>query len=294
MNRQSIPYILLQGLLFGTSVIASSFALGQFHPLTFLGSRLAIASLLFTAFYLWKGSGGRTIPKDRRLWIRASVIGILGTAFPMWAFINALQYLSSGVTSALITIAPAFTLLLAHFLLPDEQLTRNKSLGVAFAFGGGLLIALRGESGMADGRRADSIGYILVSMAIIIGGFRTIYARRFMHTLDSFDVAGVRVLTATAVILPISIRVVGIDLPTANGWGYFALVYSAIAGTFLGLYGEFNLIKRFGATAAAMTAYVIPVVASLGGVLLLGEQITIWIAAGMAFILLGITLTTSR
>ena len=211
----------------------------------------------------------------------------------MWAFVNSLQYLSSGVTSALITIAPAFTLLLAHFLLSEEQLTRNKSLGVAFAFGGGLLIALRGESGLADGRQADSIGYILVSMAIIIGGCRTIYARRFMRTLDAFDVAGVRVLTATAVILPISFRMVGIDLHTEDSWGYFALVYSTIAGTFLGLFGEFNLIKRFGATAAAMTAYVIPVVASLGGVLLLGEQITTWIAVGMAFILVGITLTTS-
>ncbi|MEE8567872.1 MAG: DMT family transporter [Anaerolineales bacterium] len=294
MNRQSIPYILLQGLLFGTSVIASSFALGQFHPLTFLGLRLAMASLLFTAFYLWKGSGGRTIPKDRRLWFHASVIGILGTAFPMWAFISSLQYLSSGVTSALITIAPAFTLVLAHFLLPEEQMTRNKSLGVAFAFSGGLLIALRGESGLADGRQADSIGYILVFMAIIIGGCRTIYAQRFMRTLDTFDVASVRILTTTAVLLPISIWMVGIDLHTVDGWGYFALVYSTIAGTFLGIFGEFNLIKRFGATAAAMTAYVIPVVASLGGVLLLGEQITSWIAVGMAFILLGITLTTSR
>jgi drug/metabolite transporter (DMT)-like permease len=294
LNLQSIPYILLEGILIGTNIIASSFAIRQFHPLTFIGLRLAIASLICTTFHLCKGSGGKTIFRDSRLWFHTSVLGILGTAFPMWAFVSSLQYLSSGVTSALITITPVFTLLLAHFLLPDEQMTRKKNLGVAFAFGGGLLLALRRESGLADGQQVNSIGYILVSIVIIIAGCRTIYAQRFMRTLDTFDVASVRLLTATVVILPISIRMVGIDLHAVDGWGYFALVYSAIVGTFLGLFVDFYIIKHFGATASAMTAYVIPVVASLGGVLLLGEQITIWITVGMALILLGITLTISR
>jgi len=293
LNRQSIPYILLQGLLFGTSIIATSFAIGQFHPLTFLGLRLAITSLIFMAFYLWNGRGGRTIPKDGRLWLHTTVIGILGTAIPMWAFVSSLQYQSSGVTSTLSTIAPAFTVVLAHFLLPEEQMTRRKGLGVAIAFCGGLFLALRGESGLADGRQANPIGYALIVITIIFGSFKTIYARRFMRTLDAFDVASVRILSATIVLLPISISMVGFDLSTVDGWGYFALGYSTIAGTFLGLLGEFDLIKRFGATASAMTLYVIPVVASLGGVLLLGEQITIWIAAGMALILVGVTLTTS-
>jgi drug/metabolite transporter (DMT)-like permease len=49
-------------------------------------------------------------------------------------------------------------------------------------------------------------------------------------------------------------------------------------------------IQRFGATAAVMTAYIIPVVATISGALLLNEQITITMIGGMALIFFGVWL----
>jgi drug/metabolite transporter (DMT)-like permease len=56
----------------------------------------------------------------------------------------------------------------------------------------------------------------------------------------------------------------------------------------------FYNIQRFGATASAMTAYVIPIVAGIAGVLLLGETITTFMAIGMALIIIGIALINER
>ena len=57
---------------------------------------------------------------------------------------------------------------------------------------------------------------------------------------------------------------------------------------------SFYIVKRFGATASAMTAYVIPVVASIGGYLLLDETITLGMVGGMVLIVMGIALINQR
>lgn len=49
-------------------------------------------------------------------------------------------------------------------------------------------------------------------------------------------------------------------------------------------------IRRFGATAKAMTTYIIPIVATLGGVLILDEKLTPGMLAGMGLIIGGIAI----
>lgn len=132
---QAFPYIGLLGLLWGTTLVVSRFGVAQFDPLLFVGLRLALASLAFGGVYLL--SRRRRLPRNGRLWRHATMLGVFGTAVPMMAIVSSLRYQSSGVTAIIITTAPASTVLLAHFFLPDEQLNRYKSLG-----GGMALIAL--------------------------------------------------------------------------------------------------------------------------------------------------------
>jgi len=147
---------------------------------------------------------------------------------------------------------------------------------------------LRGESGLPDIGQANPLGYILILGAMFFGSGMTIYVRKYLQEYDSFDVASIRMIVASLVVMPLSLLFVGFDLQSVNGQGVFVLGYAALVGTFSGMLLVVYNIKRFGATAAAMTAYVIPVVASIGGVLILGEKITAVMLIGMVFILLGI------
>ena len=293
MTVQAMPYVVLLGFLFGSTLIASRFGVGQFHPTTYIGLRMVLASLGHLAFYA-VGFQNRNLPKDRRLWRHAALLGVLGTAIPMTCIVSSLQYQSAGVTSVLLTAGPAITVTMAHFFLADESLTWRKSIGVALALSGALLLTLRGESGLAGVDEASPIGYGLVFVAMFSASGMAIYARKFMQEFDAFDVASVRMFAASLTVMPLSILFVGMNLKEVNGQGYFALSYAALAGTFSGMLLAFYLIKRFGATAQAMSLYVIPVVAGLGGVLILGEQITSGMLAGMALIVLGITLINQR
>jgi len=247
-----------------------------------------LAGLGHAAIYAF--SSRRSWPKDRRLWRHAAVLGIVGTAVPMTAIVSSLAYQSSGLTAVLITTSPAITVLLAHFLLPDEPLTRQKAFGVAIALAGALLLAMLGESGLPGVSRADPIGYILVTAAMVFGSGATIYARKFMRSFDTVEVNSVRMLSATLVVLPLSLILVGFDLSQVDRQGAIALLYAAFVGTFFGLMLAFYNIQRFGATAAVMAAYIIPIVASVGGFFLLGETITLGMLSGMGLILAGVAL----
>jgi drug/metabolite transporter (DMT)-like permease len=208
----------------------------------------------------------------------------------MLAFVSSLQYQSSGVSGTLITIAPAITVVLAHFFLQDEALTQRKIAGVLLALSGGLILVVRGESGLAGGEKANTIGYALVFVAVIIGSCRTIYTRHFVQNFNVFDVSSIRILTAAIAILPLSLLIGGVELEAVNKWGYFALGFSTIAATIFGLYGEIFIINKFGATTNAMTAFVVPIFASLGGAILLGELLTPGMLTGMSLIIIGVYL----
>ncbi len=292
MTLSVLPYIVLLGFFFGSTLVASRFSVGQFEPTTYIGLRLALAGLGHAAIYAV--SRRRHWPTDRRLWKHAIVLGVLGTAVPMTFIVSSLQYQSSGITSLLITTGPAVTVLMAHFLLTDERLDGKKISGVVLALGGAALLALRGESGLPDVSQSNPIGYGLVLTAMIFGSGATIYARKYMSDLDAFDVGSIRMVAAAAAVLPLSIVWVGFDLTAVTGQGYIALGYAALVGTFAGMLLAFYNIKQFGATASAMTAYIIPIFAGIGGALLLNEHITTFMLVGMGLIMTGIALINQK
>ena len=293
MTTQALPYILLVGLLFGTTLISSRFGVGQFHPITYLGLRAVLASLGYGAVYV-VSRGRRAWPTDPQLWRHATLLGLFGTTVPMACFLYSLQYLSSGMASILVTTGPAIAILLAHFFLDDETLTLRKGSGVMLALGGALLMAIRGESGLADAGPANPLGYGLMFVALAFGNGMAIYARKFMRQFDAFDVASIRMLVTAVVVMLFVVLFVGIDLQSIDAQGYLVLVYAGLAGNFGGMYMTFYNLKRFGVTAASMTDYVVPVVAGLGGVLILGEQITAGMMIGIMLVVLGITIINWR
>jgi drug/metabolite transporter (DMT)-like permease len=290
VKTSPLPSISLLAMMYGSTLVASRFSVGQFAPLTFVGLRLLLAGLCYVAIYA--ASGKRAWPADRQIWRHATVMGILGTAIPMSLIVSSLQYQSSGITALLLTAGPAITVLMAHFWLPDEHLSRRKILGVALAIAGATALILQGETGLPDVASASPVGYMLVLVAMVTVSGATIYARRNMRELDSFDVSSVRIWTAATAVLPVAFLVTRLDLSRVTASGHAVLVYAGLVGTFGGMLLEFRTIQRFGATATAMTANLIPIVALFAGALLLGEQITPGMLVAMVMILSGVTIIT--
>jgi drug/metabolite transporter (DMT)-like permease len=292
MPIQALPYLLLLGFFFGTTLIASRFSVGQFEATTYIWLRLALASLGHAAIFAF--SRRLSWPRDPVLWRRAALLGIFDPAVSTTALVVSLQFQSSGVTAILLTTGPAITAILAHFTLSDEKLDLRKILGISLALGGAVFLAVRGESGLPEVTRGNPLGYILVLGALVIVGVAAIYTRKMLRAYDALDVASIRMVTASAVLIPFSLLTVGFDLSRVDANGYLALVWAGVFGTFGAFLLSFYIVQRFGATPSALVGYIIPIIASIGGVFILGETITPGMLAGMALILGGITLLNER
>ena len=130
MPIAAFPYIIVLGLFFGSTLIASRFAVGQFEPTSYVAIRLALATLAHMAIYLFSK---RKWPLDRQIWKHAAILGLLGTAIPMSSIVTSLRYQSSGLTAILLTVGPAITVVMAHFFLPDEKMNYPAASGRGIA-----------------------------------------------------------------------------------------------------------------------------------------------------------------
>jgi drug/metabolite transporter (DMT)-like permease len=115
-----------------------------------------------------------------------------------------------------------------------------------------------------------------------------------MRGMNSVEIASVRIFTATLLVLPVSLLILGVNVENVDRSGLFALAYASVCGTFLGMLLDFYIINRFGAVSSATVAYIIPLVAVLGGVLVLRETVTVTILFGMGLICTGLALIQKR
>lgn len=288
MPIQALPSVILLSVLFGTTLIASRFSVGQYAPTTYIGLRLVIASLCHLAVFAVVP--GRKFPTDRTLLRRSVILGLIVPTIPMTLIVMSLQYISSGMSALLLTVGPAITVLMANFWLPDEPLTRRKGLGIVLALGGAMMLVLLGETGLNDGTPVNPVGYIMLFIGLLGSGAGTIYTRKYLHGYDNFAVASIRMFTAALIVLPLSLIVVGFDMSQVTASGYFALFYAALVGTFAGHLVSIFIIDRYSATASAMSTYIIPIVTGIGGVLLLNETITPGMVLAMGVIVAGIVI----
>ena len=212
----------------------------------------------------------------------------------MTSFILSLQYQSSGVASIYVTAAPAIIVVVAHFFLPDEKLTRLKGLGVLLALAGSLFLVLSGESGLADVSRANPLGFILVVFGLLVESGNTVLVRRRMQGMDGQQVTAIRLLTGALIVFVLALFVGDFDLREVTAAGYFSLFYAALIGALAGQFTAFYIQRRFGATAFSLTSYLIPVVAIIAGVFFLDELFTWAMLIGILMIGAGIYLINRR
>ena len=292
MNVQAGLFVLLAGLLYGSVTIASRFCLGQFDPITFSAIRLIITGLLywFVQFIVFKG---KKIPKDKTLWKKGAFVGIFGDGVPTILMISGMTYLSSGMASTLYTLFPVVIALLSPVFLPEEKLGGKKIVGVVISFCGALLLAGMGETGLENSGENGLPGYLLLGASILCGALITIYSRRKMIEYDVFQAVSVRVPFAALLSTPLAFWAEGFDLSRVNAVGLWIMIGSAVV-MFFGFMIGFHMVKEFGAMAASMPTYISPVVATIGGYLLLSEKITLIMLAGMVLILAGVVIINSR
>lgn len=231
------------------------------------------------------------------LWLIARVRGLPLARAGSWASTLALFVYAAGFSYAYVTL-PAGTgalllfgavqaTMLGYGLLRGERLARVQSLGLAFALSG--LIAL-----LLPGLTAPPLqGALLMVGAGIAWGVYSLRGRRGGNptatTAGNFVLA---VPMAIVLSLGAALWTAGATNFDANGIAWAVASGALASGAGYAIW--YTALPGLAATQAATVQLSVPIIAALGGVLLLGEPLTLRLVLCACAILGGIALVISR
>jgi drug/metabolite transporter (DMT)-like permease len=258
-------------------------------PVTFAAMRLIIGILVMVPITL---SARTPLPRSRSDWalIAGSGVILLGLNY---ALLNwGLQFVSSGLTAVLQSMTPAFALVFAHYLLPDEKMTTRKVAGLALgSFGIGIIfweqLTFGGSRALA-GALSVTLGAVCVAFAYVL------VRRQGRHLAPAILTSG----QMTAAFVPLFLYACMVEgNPLAVNWTWRALraaVYLALAGSVLAAWLNYWLLSRVGAVNLLIMGLIEPVIAILLGGWILGETLNRRTFAGAAVILASVWLAMAQ
>ncbi len=282
-------YLLLGvlALIWSTSFLLIKIGVKDMEPFTLTGIRLVIAA---AALSLMLRLSGRRLVVSRPAIRLYAVVGVLGNALPFSLISLGEVTVTSSMAAVLMGIMPVATCVLAHLLIPSEPMTARKFAGVSLGFGG--LIALVGMSALGS-IGSDPLGQLAVLGGALCYSLTAVYVRihGMFGSLEAATGAGL-VAAAVGVLLAFSLEDPLTMTPTAPAlWAAVTLgaVHTALAALIY-----FRTIRNLNAVTFAQINYLIPVLGSIWGILLLGESFGPNVVLALGLVLAGIYFVQPR
>ena len=294
-RRPAAGYAALLGtlaLMWGSSYLFIKIGVETLPPLSlvFLRVLVGIAILLVVVAVT------RTrLPRDARTIAHLGVLGAVNIAIPFWLISVAEQHISSGLAGILQSTAPFFTLVIAASFIHDERITRGRLAGIGLGFLGILVLSAENiaDLGSALGmeRLLAEVAVVGASLAYAIGNT---YARRNLRDTRPLVLSTGQVGWAVVLVGILAALVDGgVTLPAVPE-AAFSVLWLGAVGTGFAYIVFFRLLTGWGPTRASLVAYLLPVVAVILGVIVLGEQVDAFFLAGAALIVAGVWVVNRR
>ncbi len=286
-----LPYIALVALalIWGVSFLFIKVAVHDMSPIVLVLIRSASACIALALIVrvmgrplFGEGWRGRIIP--------FVLLGITGGLLPWAAIAWGEERISSGLASILNSTTPLWAAVLVYWIIPSGRPSAVNYAGVLIGFAGVVILVVPDLA--SKGLAGNAVGAIAVVLASLSYAVNALYARRKLRSVSVYEVS-LGQLAATAVFaFPFAaplLSSVHVALPSMA-----AVVALGVGGSAIGLLLYFYIMNKLGPVQATGVTLLVPVTAVFWGVILLHEELTLPIVAGMVVILTGVVLTNLR
>ena len=199
--------------------------------------------------------------------------------------------MNSSTAGIINATTPLWTVALALSVRHQKAVTSWQLAGLIIGFAGAVLIFTPWTTAAG----LTSAGALECLAASISYAVSYVYMDRYLARRGIGSVVlSVCQLGAASVMLTIALAVTGVRTPQVTAVSVAAIVVLGVIGTGFAYVLNYQIITSEGATAASTVTYLLPVVAIVLGVLVLGEAITVAALAGIALVLAGVALTRRR
>ena len=279
----ALAAVLFAVTMWGLIPVAMRYLVTELSPETAMALRLYPAGLLAVVVVLFIGV--RKIAW--RDWGRIAIASLAGNLGYQILAAYGMQTVPASWTGLIFGLEPVFIALFA-VLLAGDRLTPWLIAGIFVSMLGTAALML--GSSLAPAGGVSLFGLMLVTLSTMGWGIYTVVIRPVARKYGAVPVACLA-MAITALPVPFF---VGPDLPStlaamdATAWA--AVGFVVVFGTFLATSAWNFALSRMESSFAGVFLYVQPVVAALGGILLLGESLTWPLLLGGALIIAGVAI----
>mgnify|MGYP006206919329 FL=1 len=273
---QTLDWVLLCGAagIWGASFFFIDIGLEAFSPGIITWFRVA-----FGCATLWLLPLQRN-PVHRSDWPKIVLLAITWMAFPLTLFPIAQQWINSSLTGMMNSAMPIFTVIVAGLFF-NTSTSRRQMVGVIIGLLGIFLIGIPEMA--SDGTNA--LGVVLVVAAVFSYGVAVNVAGPLQQKYGALPVLRRALLVAAFLTAPYAAS--GIS-DSGFGWGpLIACLGLGVGGTGFAYVMASQLTGRVGAVRTSIVTYLIPIVATVLGVLFRNDSVTAWALIGTVVVLGG-------
>ena len=223
-------------------------------------------------------------------WRSFAFIGLINNAIPFSLISFGQTEITGSLASIINASTPIMTAVVAHQLTTDERLSLRKTLGIAFGFGG--VLVLFGPTAMQGG--ASLLGMAAGLTATVCYAFGSVYSKRLKSNPPMLNATG-QVLYGTLWMFPVVCLIDqpwSLPMPGIGPW--LALMGIGLLSTTLAFFIYFRVLKTAGASNVVLVTFLVPVSASALGIAFLGEVLAIQHILAYLLIALGLAIIDGR
>jgi drug/metabolite transporter (DMT)-like permease len=271
-------------LVWALNFVAAKVGLRHLPPLAMASFRIVVAGAIMVPIYLAfrrlpifaetvRASRAGFTAHDYRTFL---YLGFFGVAINQSCFTIGLRYTSISHSAVIVGMGPIYTLVLA-VLARVEKATWRKATGMAIAFAGIALLA----SGSSMSVHSASLLGDAITMAGSLGfALYAVLGKRVADRYDTLTMTAFNHFAGAILMLPLAIYEARALGPSANWraipWESWAsTLYMALFGGALALILYFWLLRYLEASQLSAFTYLLPISATILGILWLGEK-TSW------------------
>ncbi len=268
--------------LFGANSVAIKICLTGIGPFTAAGLRFALAG---TALLLWARIKGVPLRLKQEQYVQIFIISVAFT-LQLSCFYIGINRTTASHAVLIANLVPFVVMILAHFFIPGDVITKKKIIGIVLGFIG-VFFLFYDKAGAGAGSRT---GDIIVLCAVLLWGSNAIYVKKIISGFNAMQITLYPMIFGIPLFFLGGFLWDGTMIKAMNVPVMTAVFYQSFVTAGFGFLAWNTLLKKFGATILHSFVFIMPVSGVLFSVLILGEPVTANLFASIVFIGTGISI----
>jgi len=282
-------YALISLMVLGWSgnYIAGKTALADLPPVLLFGLRISLAGVLMLPVYWWDRR------RAKKTWTMADlptlvVLGLLGVALNQFLFILGLSRTSVAHAAIFANMTPILVVLLAR-IRGLEKITALKVTGVVVALAG--VVLLRTLDARPHGAAASFSGDLFTFCGSLAFAMFTVLGKPATRQHGTIAVNTVAYIGGAVVMAPVTLwQSARFSFAAVSAAAWVSLGYMAVLPSVICYLIYYHALAHMEASRLAAFSYLLPPLATVMGIFLLNEHVTVALVVSALVIFTGVYL----